>query len=187
MIARCGSSLLLLVFCLTTGMADDKQPKKGTAGEDTPEKVAKRKANEVVQATIKSDFDKIADLTYPKVVDQMGGRKKMIDAMTTGLRDMKARGIEFTSAKIEDARPLVAGGADVYTIIPFTLEIKVPGGRATTKSYLLGISADKGKTWSFVDGSGIGNDERMAKKLLPNLPQELKLPKKEKPVFHKDE
>jgi hypothetical protein len=52
---------------------------------------------------------------------------------------------------------------------------------------LLGISADRGKTWTFVDGSGIGNDETMKKRLLPNLPKELELPKTGKPVFYKDE
>lgn len=64
--------------------------------------------------------------------------------------------------------------------------MKVPGGRATAKSFLLGISTDKGKTWTFVDGNGIG-DEKVKRKLLPNLPAEFKLPKKEKPVFRKDE
>lgn len=188
MTVRLTSPLILLVFCLTAGIADDKQPKKGAiAAEDKPETVAERKANEVAQATVKSDFDKIADLTYPKVVEEMGGREKMIAAMKTGFKDMKARGFEFSSAKVEDASRLVAGGSDVYTIVPFTLEMKVPGGRATMKSYLLGISANKGKTWTFVDGAGIGNDDRKAKKLLPNLPTELKLPKKEKPVFYKDE
>jgi hypothetical protein len=178
-------SLILLIFFLAAVLADEKQPKKGS--DDTPEKVAKRKADEVAQATVKSDFEKIVALTYPKVIEEMGGREKMIGAMKTGLKDMKARGIEFRSAKVEDAKPVVSGGSDLFTIVPFTLEIKLPGGRTTVKSFLLGISSDKGKTWSFVDGSGIGNDERMAKKLLPNLPAELKLPKKEKPVFHKDE
>jgi hypothetical protein len=169
-------------------MADEKQRKKATdAAEGKPETVAKQKASEVAQATVKGDFDKIATLTYSKVIDEMGGREKMIAAMKTGFKDLKARGIEFRSAKVESASPLVAGGTEDYTIVPFTLEMKVPGGRATTKSFLLGISADKGKTWTFVDGSGIGNDETMRKRLLPNLPKKLILPEKEKPVFHKDE
>ncbi|HZV07463.1 MAG TPA: hypothetical protein VE999_20430 [Gemmataceae bacterium] len=172
---RLASSLMFLAFCVPVVIAEDK-----------PESVAKRKANEIAQATVKGDFEKIADFTYPKVVDQMGGREKMVTAMKTGYKEMKSRGIEFRSAKVEDASPLVAGGSDVYTIVPFTLEMKVPGGSATMKSFLLGISANKGTTWTFVDGSGIGKDETMTKRLLPNLPKELKLPKKEQPVFHKD-
>jgi hypothetical protein len=175
MTIRLASSLILLALCLSAGAAEDK-----------PESVAKRKANEIAQATVKGDFDKIADFTYPKVVDQMGGREKMIGAMKIGFNEMKSRGIEFRSAKVEDALPLMAGGSEVFTVVPFTLEMKVPGGRTTMKSFLLGISADKGKTWTFLDGSGIGKDETMAKRLLPNLPKELKLPKTEKPVFQKD-
>lgn len=173
---RLATSLILLGFCLSVSAAEDK-----------PESVAKRQANEVAQATVKGDFEKIADLTYSRVIEEMGGREKMIGAMKTGIKDMKARGYEFRSAKVEDALPLVAGGSDVFTIVPFTLEMKVPGGRATMKSFLLGVSSNKGKTWTFVDGSGIGKDERMAKKILPNLPAELKLPKREQPVIHKDE
>jgi hypothetical protein len=182
-------SLIVVGFCVAAGMADDKESKKSSsAGENKPEKVAKRKADEVVQATVKGDFEKIADYTYPKVIADMGGREKMIGAMKFGQRDMQARGITFHSAKVGDPSPLVAGDAELFTIVPFTLEIKVPGGRLTTKSYLLGISADKGKTWTFVDGSGLGNDAK-AKQLFPNMPEQLKLklPKKDKPIFHKDE
>lgn len=181
---RLVSALILLVFCLAAGVADDKKPKKAAA--DTPEKTAQRKANEVAQATVKGDFEKITDYTYPKVIDDMGGREKMIAAMRTGLKDMNTRGIIFLSAKVDDAAPVVPGGDDIYTIVPFTLEIKVPNGRLTTKSFFLGISSDKGKTWTFVDGSGISNDRLKAKTLLPNLPTKLKLPQQKKPDFHKD-
>jgi hypothetical protein len=155
------------------------------AAEEKPEQVAKRQADEVAQATIKGDFKKLAELTYPKVIEMIGGRERMIEKMEEWQKDMKAKGYAFRSAKVEDALPLVAGGLEVFTVVPFTLEMKAPTGKATMKSFLLGISADKGKTWTFVDGSGISNRE-MAKKLLPNLPATLQLPKKEKPVFTKD-
>jgi hypothetical protein len=184
---RFTASFLVLVFCFTAGLADDKQFNKGAvAPEDNPEKVAKSKANEVVQATIKGEYDKVADFTYPKVVEMMGGREKMISVMKTAFKEMKAKGFETRSVKVGDPSPLVAGNTEVYTIVPFTLEMKVPGGSAIGKSFLLGISADKGKTWTFVDGSGIST-EKKKKKLLPHLPEELKLPKPEKPVFHRDE
>lgn len=170
-------SLVLLGVCITYSIAADAKP----------EEVAKTKADEVAQATVKGDYGKLADLTYPKIVEMAGGRDKMISVVATGVRNMKERGFEFRSAKVGEASPLVPGGGDLYTVVPFTLEMKVPGGKATMKSFLLGISGDKGKTWTFVDGSKIGDDQKLTKKLLPNLPEKLKLPKKEKPVFHKDE
>jgi hypothetical protein len=50
---------------------------------------------------------------------------------------------------------------------------------------MLGVSPDKSKMWTFINGDKV-SDEKV-KKMLPNLPAELKLPKKKKPVFHKDE
>lgn len=93
---RFTASLILLVFCLAASIADDKQGKKiaGTA-EDKPEQVAKSKANEVAQATVKGEFGKIVDFTYPKVVEHMGGRKKMINVMETYYKQIKERGYEM--------------------------------------------------------------------------------------------
>lgn len=188
MTGRSSASLILLLLCHATGIAYDKQPKKdGIAADEKPEQVAKRKANEVAQATVKSDFQKVADLTYPQVIEEMGGRKKMIETMKIGLKEMELKGIKFLSAKVENASPAVADGSNLYTIVPMKLELKVPGGRFALKSYLLGISPDKGETWTFVDGSGIGSDRIKAQRILPNLPAKLHLPLKEKTVFHKDE
>lgn len=155
------------------------------AAEDKPEKTAKSQADEAAQATVKSDWGKLADLTHPKVVEMMGGRDKMVERMTASMKAMKDKGFVFNSAKVEDATTPVAAGSELYTVVPMTVEMKVPGGTVSSKSFLLGVSTDKGKTWKFVDGSGIGGNEKLLKEILPNLPATLKLPKKEKPVFQK--
>lgn len=48
------------------------------------------------------------------------------------------------------------------------------------KSYLLAISSDQGKTWTFMDGGNLV-DPKMREKLVPNFPEKLKLPVIEKP------
>jgi hypothetical protein len=174
---RFAGSLVVFALCATSLLAADAKP----------EQVAKAKADEVAQATVKGDCGKLADLTYPTVVKMMGGRDKMIVAVETGLKNMKDKGYEFVSAKVGEASPLVRGGPEVFTVVPFILEMKVPEGKVRINSYLLGISKNKGKTWTFVDAGKIADDPKLTKKLLPNLPATLKLPKKEKPVFQKDE
>ncbi len=174
---RFAGALVLFGLCATSVLAADTKP----------EQVAKAKADEVVQATVKGDCGKLADFTYPKVLAMMGGRDKMIAALESALKSLKDKGVEFLSAKVGDASPLVRGGSEVYTVVPFTLVMKVPEGKGALNSFLLGISRDKGKTWTFVDGKIIADDPKLTKKLLPNLPATLKLPKKEKPVFQKDE
>jgi hypothetical protein len=184
MTIRLASFLVLLAFYVPAGMAEDKRPKKDTTSEDKREIVAQRKAEEVAQATVKGEYGKLADLTYPKVVEEMGGRDRMIAVLKNSLQEMNKKGFEFRSAKVGKTAQVVAGGDSLFAVVPFDLEMKVPGGSLAVKSFMLGISPDKGKTWTFINGDKV--QDGSVKKMLPNLPAELKLPKKEQPVFHKD-
>jgi hypothetical protein len=185
MTIRLSSSLILLSFCVHAAIAEDKQPKKDTTSEDKPEIVAQRKADEVAQATVKGEYDKLADLTYPKVVEEMGGRDRMIAVLKSSLQGMNKKGYEFRSAKVGKTMQSLASGEKLFAVVPFDMEIKVPGGQLAVKSFMLGVSPNKGKTWTFINGDK-AQDVGM-KRMLPDLPTDLKLPKKEQPVFHKDE
>jgi hypothetical protein len=146
-------------------------------------KIVKTKVEEMNDAMIKEDFGKIADLTYPKVVELMGGRDKMISMMESGTKDMKSKGFTFKSCKVEDPSDPVKSGSDLFVVVPFQLEIKAPGGKLLAKSFVIGVSSDQGKNWGFVNGD---LDGKKVKQVLPNLPEELKLPEREKPEFVKD-
>jgi len=167
---------LALVLCASWSVADDAEIKK----------TAKAKAEECQNALIKGDYEKFADLSHPKVVEAGGGRKKMIESLAAEMKKLKADGVVFKSATMADASDPIAVGKELYIAVPFTLEIKVPDGRVTTKSALVGISNDGGKTWTFFDANPGANSRDMLKKSFPDLPDKLPLPKKEPPTFTKD-
>jgi hypothetical protein len=167
------SCLLLTCVCLPARAADQAQAKK----------VAKAKTQEINDALIKEDFGKIADLTHRTVVKMMGGRDKMIAVMKAGVKDMKSRGVSFRTVKVGEPSDLVAAGTDLYVVVPFRLELTIPGKRALQNSFVIGVSGDGGKTWSFVNGD---LDDKRLKLVLPNLPPALKLPKRERPTIQKD-
>jgi len=48
---------------------------------------------------------------------------------------------------------------------------------------VIGVSSDQGKSWTFVNGD---LDIKKVKQVLPNLPAQLRLPERQKPVFEKD-
>lgn len=164
----------LVLCCLALQAADDAQST-----------LVKKKADEVAQAVMKEDYGKVADLTYPKIVETMGGREKMIALMETGMKRLKEQGIIFKSHTVGQASEFLTEGKNTFTVLPTTLEMAVPGGKLIGKSYLLGISPDGGKTWTFADGSGI-DSQKSRDKLLPKLPAKLNLPEKQKPEFIKD-
>jgi hypothetical protein len=48
---------------------------------------------------------------------------------------------------------------------------------------VIGVSTNNGKSWTFVNGD---LDIKKVKQLLPNLPESLKLPERQKPVIEKE-
>jgi hypothetical protein len=165
--------------CCLLGMACSAQPKD----DAEIKQIVKTKVIELNDAVMKEDHGKVVDLTHPKVVKLSGGRDKMISAMTAGNKQMKAQGSAFHSCKVAEPTDLVSEGSELYVVVPFLLEMKVPDGKLLVQSFVIGISTDKGKSWTFVNGD---IDRQKVKEVLPNLPDKLTLPEKKKPVFEKD-
>jgi hypothetical protein len=155
------------------------------AKEQPKSVVVKEKAQEVGQAVLKGDYAKVADLTYPKVVEQMGGRDKTIATIKKTMKQLKEQGFALLSYKVDDPGEFLTEAENTFVVVPTTNQMTAPGGKMVGKSYLLGISSDGGKTWRFVEGSALGN-KTMRDKYLPKLPAKLKLPKHQKPNLVKD-
>jgi hypothetical protein len=146
--------------------------------------IVKKKVEELSKAILKEDFGKVVDLTHPSVVKPVGGREKMIAILVSGNKEMKAAGgLTLHSIKVNDASDPVTAGPDTFVVVPFLMEIKAPGEKHLVKSFVIGVSSDQGKSWVFVNGD---LDLKTIKRVVPNLPEQLKLPEKQKPVIEKD-
>ncbi len=172
-------SIRPFVFLVVCGIAAPAH------GDEPRSAVVKKKAQEVGEALLKEDYAKVIDLTYPKVVELLGGREKMIGALADGMRQLKEKGFAFRSVEVGEPADFIEGGKDTFVVVPTTTEMTAPGGRFIVKSYLLGISPDGGKAWTFVDGNGIGTPEKR-EKILPKLPEKLELPEAQEPEFIKE-
>lgn len=145
----------------------------------------KKLAQGVGDATMKGDYAKVIDATHDGIVKVLGGREKAIQVTETAMKSVAEKGIAVTKFAVSDPGELFTEGANTFTVLPTTLEMKAPGLKIVSKSYLLGISADGGKTWKFADGSGLGN-EKLREAALPKLPAKLKLPEPSKPEIVKE-
>jgi hypothetical protein len=153
-----------------------------SAQEKPSSTLVKQKAVALGHAVIQGDFNTMAEMTYPSIVQALGGREKMIASTRQSLGKMNAQGYRFLSHSVGEPSAFTTEGKNTFTIIPTTVEISAPGGKLVGNSYLLGISPDAGKSWTFVDGTGITRNETR-EKLLPKLPASLKLPAPAKPKF----
>jgi hypothetical protein len=157
----------------------------GASGAADDDRVARAKAaaDASSQALVKGDFELVADLTYPTVVDQLG-RKRMIDLLADGQKKMAADGYRFISASVGDPHSLTETPTGLLIIVPTTILMTVPGGRMTQESFLVGASNDNGKSWTFVDGANLNATN--AKQVFPDFPSTLTLPVRKPPAFDPD-
>lgn len=171
-------ALAIAFVCLmTVANAQDQTPPIGPQPAPGPLSNARKLAAELVQATIDDDPEKVTDLTFAGLVRFVGGREEYIRMQREGRELTRRGGIEYQSGKLGEPGPLVKEGPRQFVILP--LDIILAGKdaqRIRVPTYLLGISSDEGKTWTFVNGDVLGNEEQR-RLIFPTLPSELKLPR----------
>lgn len=163
---------IVLLAMTTMAGADDGMLKK----------TAMAQVESMNKALLKGDYATIADLTHPKVVAMNGGRDKMIADMERTMKAIKEQGIEFVSAIPSAPTNPVNAGSEVFLVVPFKYELKTPMGKLTQETFVIGVTADDGKSWKFVNGD---LDPKVVRDSLPNLPKDFKLPERQMPKLEK--
>jgi hypothetical protein len=137
-------------------------------------------------ALTSGNYARLVDLTYPKLVEMIGGRDKMIEMLRSGTEDMKAHGSAILGAEVSEPKEVVTAGDKQFAIVPITVRVQVPDGTVRSNSFLVAISEDRGKTWTFIDGAGLhktsGGERESLAQILPAFPAQLSLPPWEPPV-----
>src|SRR6186713_2165856 len=77
--------------------------------------VVKQKASEIGKAFLSGEYGKVADLTYPKIVEALGGRDKMIATTDAEMKKLKAKGISFKSYAAKDPGEFHTEGGHTFT------------------------------------------------------------------------
>jgi len=137
-------------------------------------------AKEVNDALLRKDYQRVLDLTYPKVIEMAGGREKMLANLTSGLKEMETEGVVLLSSTAGDPTQFVHDAGTIYAVMPVTLKVKAKDGVFQSEGGLIGISSDGGANWTFIDASG--KDQKELKALLPRTLDKLKLPADKPPV-----
>ena len=166
----------LSLVCLVVGCS------KVSPEDAAIQKSAKAKAEVVQSALVKGDLETVADHTHPKIIEELGGREKMLAVLKRGLDDMKAQGIDLRGVKVLDPSRPVKAGKNTYIHVPMEL-MNAPGQRLRDRGGLVGVTSDGGKTWVFADTAP---GRAAIKKLIPDLPDSLDIPAKGKPQVIED-
>jgi hypothetical protein len=170
------SLALLVALVLVPGLRADEKV-------DTSK--VKDLADAVGKAVLDNDYAKVADLTYPKIVEVMGGKEKMVEKTGEVMAGLKAQGLSFTKYTVGKPGDPVIDGKAAYIVVPTTILLTGPQTKIESDSYLLGVSTDGGKSWTFADGAGLSNPV-LRDKVFPSLPAALTLPEKKAPKITKE-
>ena len=149
-------------------------------GQDTVN--LKKQANVIVTATREGKYKIVVDHTYPKIVQLGGGKEAMLKKIISGMDEMKKQGIAGVDGKLGPPGKFYKAGSEIHCLIPETVTLIKSDGRLVSTSYLLAITNDKGKTWSFIDVGNITTG--MLRDLFPHFNKRLKIPDKTEPVFY---
>jgi hypothetical protein len=146
--------------------------------------VVKKQAKRFAVATFNGDFRTVIDLTYPKLVELSGGRDTMQKLITERIETLKKQGIMTFDGSVGSPGPFYKAGSQIHCLLPETIILRMFNGRYVGRSYLLAVSDNNGKSWTFLDVGNMPAD--VLHKLLPNYNNDLIIPASGKPMFFAD-
>lgn len=144
----------------------------------------KKQAKRFAVATFNGDHQTIIALTYPGLVKLSGGPEQMQKLITEKIESLKKQGVMKFDGSIGSPGSFYKAGDQIHCLLPETLVLKTFNGRYIGRSYLLAVSNDKGKSWTFLDVGNMPAD--VLHRLLPNYNEDLVIPASGKPMFFAD-
>ena len=106
-------------------------------------------------AFLDEDYKLMAEYTYPKVLEMMGGKEAMIQATENTMSQMKSQGFSFLDINFKDPGLFYEKNGDRQCAITQVLVMQTPQGKVQSESTLVAISQDEGENWKFLDSSGM--------------------------------
>lgn len=120
----------------------------------------------LLEAVRKGEARTVVNLTHPKVHELVGGREKMLSVLTDAFQSAKIAGHKLDQVVIGQPSAIGRDGEQVFLFVPY-IGVSSNKERSTTiEAFYLGISADAGDTWRFVDGSRM--DQQNIKLFIPS-------------------
>lgn len=174
------------------GIPGPPAPRKSTEKiEDVSAQVdkgrVKKQAQEIADAFVAGNFEKMADLTYPDLVELLGGKAKMIAGLKQETSGWGADDFRVLSMPADEPKRVIKSRDYLLAVVPLTMRVKMPEGVFAQRIAYLGVSRDGGRNWTFVSG---GTDKQILKVLFPTIPSaidELGLPADAPPVRESDQ
>lgn len=134
----------------------------------------RRQATICVNATLKHDYKTLLKYTDPNVIKKAGGADKMEQALKATMTAMESRQMTMVADKLGAITGPVKAGKEIHALIQHTMTLKFMDKYMRGVSYMLAVSRDNGKNWTFADVAGLRNPGPQS--IFPNYNPALKIP-----------
>jgi hypothetical protein len=127
----------------------------------------------VADATLRGDLAAAIEIMYEPALEDLGGRKALLEGAATMKRQMNAAGMQLKRYEYKPPLRFIQGKEKRYVVVPSLTEMIYPGGGVRVHGFELGVEVAPGK-WRFLTGSN-AKKETIAK-YFPDFPAGEKLP-----------
>ncbi len=125
-------------------------------------------AREFCEAYVRKDYQRMIELTHPKMLECAGGKEKLLSELGRGEKLWQAYGIEYLSWTPADATQVISDSGSLYAIVPTIVSMTVREKPSAFGACLISISSDQGRHWTFVPTSCV-NLSAMFPNVAPRL------------------
>ena len=128
----------------------------------------------IIHAVYDSDHETALRFTHPKILEMMGGKEKVTEALKEAFSTFEALDMSIESLAFPEAPRFFAGKENVYVTVP-TLTIMVANGkRVESLNFQFGIRKQDEEEWTYIEGSRVTKES--LKQLFSDIPESIELP-----------
>ncbi|MCE0559295.1 MULTISPECIES: hypothetical protein [unclassified Motilimonas] len=135
-----------------------------------------QRANMLASATLLEDYEQVIALSYPAMVNKIGGPSMAAKIAYEAVRLLNEEGVVISDLTIGEPLEYFVGKDKELIVLSTQLELKSEQGRVNTDSYLFAIR-EAGTDWMFIDSNAL-KDIKELKVYFPGLPEDFSLPQK---------
>lgn len=132
-------------------------------------------ARKLGQAFVMKDYESTIRYMHPKLVEAMGGSKKLVELFKNGLPG----GAEIKDVELSNPSDTILHHGEIQCTLIQTLKVKTKSGLVKTTSTLVAVSPDSGTTWYFIDATRPFEE---LKRFFPNLSDRLQIRPQSQPI-----
>ena len=149
--------------------------------QDQFREVIIQQAKLVSESVINEDYESLINYTHPNIVEKVGGREVLVEAVKSSMESMKAEGIKIESIEIDDTIIISKFKDEYHCLVPKILKMSIGENKIISKSYLFGFSDLNGEHWTFTEADKLISEE--GSQFFPNFETNIHIPTKPMPMY----